>query len=90
MKFSMRSLLLTMTMYFCVSHSLAQTSLTDDIYSQSESIADVMNYFPMANGIGTAGQPTPEQFALIKAAKYSAVINLAVAQSVNALPNEAK
>ena len=90
MKFSMRSLLLTMTMYFWVSDSLAQTGLTDDIHSQSESIADVMNYFPMANGIGTAGQPTPEQFALIKAAKYSAVINLAVAQSVNALPNEAK
>ena len=90
MKFSMRSLLLTMTMYFWVSHSLAQTGLTDDIHSQSESIADVMNYFPMANGIGTAGQPTPEQFALIKAAKYSTVINLAVAQSVNALPNEAK
>ena len=59
MKCSMRFLLLAMLMYFCVGHSVAQTGLTDDIDSQSESIADVMNYFPMTNGVGTAGQPTP-------------------------------
>ncbi len=90
MKNSMRSLLFTMVMGFCVSSSLAQTGLTDVSPGQSDSIADVLNYFPMANGIGTAGQPTPEQFALIKAEKYSAIINLAVAQSPNALPNEEK
>lgn len=90
MKNKIRSLLLTVLMCFCVANSLAQSDLTDEIDSRPKSIADIMNFFPMANGIGTAGQPTPEQFALIKAAKYSAVINLSVSQSVNALPNEAK
>jgi len=90
LKASTRSLLLTILIYLCVNQSMAQTSSIEDTPNQSQSIADVMNYFPMANGVGTAGQPTPSQFALIKAAEYSAVINLAVAQSVNALPNEAK
>lgn len=90
MEFSTRRLLLTMLLYICVSPTLAQMVLIEDASSQSESIADVMNYFPMTESIGTAGQPTPEQFALIKAAKYSAIVNLAVAESVNALPNEAK
>ena len=88
MKISMRSLSFVMLMFVCVSHSIAQTDLSDDGDGQPESIADVMNYFPMTNEVGTAGQPTPEQFALIKEAKYSAVVNLAVADSPNALPNE--
>jgi protein tyrosine phosphatase (PTP) superfamily phosphohydrolase (DUF442 family) len=88
MKIAMRSLSLAMLMFFCASYSLAQSDFGDDTHSQSDSIANVINYFPIADDIGTAGQPTPEQFALVKAAKYSAVINLAVPQSTNALPNE--
>lgn len=90
MKISIRSLSFVMLVFFCIGHSTAQTNSTDDSDGQPESIADVMNYFPMTSGIGTAGQPTPEQFASIKAAKYSAVVNLAVADSPNALPNEDK
>ena len=51
-------------------------------------LKQVMNFYSMTPTIGTAGQPTPEQFAQIKGAQYSAIINLAVAESANALANE--
>jgi protein tyrosine phosphatase (PTP) superfamily phosphohydrolase (DUF442 family) len=51
-------------------------------------LKQVMNFYSLTPTIGTAGQPTPEQFAQIKGAQYSAIINLAVAESANALANE--
>jgi protein tyrosine phosphatase (PTP) superfamily phosphohydrolase (DUF442 family) len=38
--------------------------------------------------LGTAGQPTAEQFPAVRDAGYEAVINLALPTSTNALPNE--
>jgi protein tyrosine phosphatase (PTP) superfamily phosphohydrolase (DUF442 family) len=48
----------------------------------------VINYLPISDTIGTAGQPTTAQFTAIKAAGYEVVINLAMPDSSNALPNE--
>jgi protein tyrosine phosphatase (PTP) superfamily phosphohydrolase (DUF442 family) len=49
----------------------------------------VRNYIPLGR-IGTAGQPAAEQFAPIKAAGYQVVVNLALPDSPDALPNEAE
>lgn len=48
------------------------------------------NYLAISDTLGTAGQPTPEQFAAIRDAGYEVVINLAVPDSPGALPNEAE
>ncbi len=49
-----------------------------------------MNFQPVSETVGTAGQPTREQFASIRAAGYEVVVNLAMSDSPNALPNEAE
>ncbi len=49
---------------------------------------EITNYLANSNTLGTAGQPTPEQFATIRAAGYEVVVNLAMPDSTNALPNE--
>jgi protein tyrosine phosphatase (PTP) superfamily phosphohydrolase (DUF442 family) len=46
------------------------------------------SYLAISPTLGTAGQPTPEQIAAIRAAGYEVVVNLAVPESPNALPNE--
>src|SRR6476646_8333886 len=47
-------------------------------------------FLSLSDQVGTAGQPTTEQFADIKAAGYEIVVNLALYTSTNALPNEAE
>jgi protein tyrosine phosphatase (PTP) superfamily phosphohydrolase (DUF442 family) len=54
----------------------------------SKTLNGILNYMPISDTIGTAGQPTPEQFADIRAAGYEVVVNLAMPDSTNALPNE--
>ncbi|MEC4817682.1 MAG: protein tyrosine phosphatase family protein [Scytonema sp. PMC 1069.18] len=49
---------------------------------------DIYNYLKISDSIATSGQPTEEQFAAIKQAGYQLVVNLALPQSTNALPNE--
>ena len=51
---------------------------------------EILNYQPISDALGTAGQPTADQFAEIKAAGYDVVINLAMTDSTSALPNEAE
>ena len=51
-------------------------------------IEDICNYLEISNTIGTAGQPTADQFADIAAAGYEVVVNLALSDSTNALPQE--
>jgi protein tyrosine phosphatase (PTP) superfamily phosphohydrolase (DUF442 family) len=53
-----------------------------------QTISDILNYLPISESLGTAGQPTSEQFAAIRAAGYGVVINLAMPDSTNALANE--
>lgn len=50
-------------------------------------IENIYNYLKLSN-TATAGQPTPEQFSAIKDSGYQFVINLALPESMNALPNE--
>jgi len=50
----------------------------------------ITNYLELTPLVGTAGQPTAEQFSLLAAAGYKVVINLATPTSTDALPNEAE
>jgi len=48
----------------------------------------ILNFVQLTDSIGTAGQPSPEQFPEIAAAGYAAVVNLAVPDSHNAVADE--
>ena len=49
---------------------------------------DILNFFQSTERIGTAGQPTAEQFRDIADAGYAAVINIAMHDSEGAIPEE--
>jgi len=49
----------------------------------------IPNFLGLGERFGTAGQPSAEQFELIRAEGYKAVINLALPTSTGALPGEA-
>lgn len=49
----------------------------------------IHNFLPLGDRFGTGGQPTADQFGLIKDYGYKTVINLALPTSTNALPDEA-
>lgn len=51
---------------------------------------DIRNYLPISPTLGTAGQPTAEQFRAVAEAGYTDVINLALSTSDHAIPNEAE
>ncbi|MGD9146123.1 MAG: protein tyrosine phosphatase family protein [Anaerolineae bacterium] len=51
---------------------------------------DIVNYLEISELLGTGGQPTAEQFSDIQTAGYEVVVNLAMPDSTNALPNEAE
>jgi protein tyrosine phosphatase (PTP) superfamily phosphohydrolase (DUF442 family) len=53
-----------------------------------QALEEITNYLRISDAIGTAGQPTASQFAAIKAAGYEVVVNLAMPNSTNALPDE--
>lgn len=53
-------------------------------------LSDIYNFLLLADGTGTAGQPTAAQLAAIKAAAYDVVINLATGTTPRDLPNEAE
>ena len=50
----------------------------------------VTGFLPLGEKVGTAGQPTPEQFTLIRQEGYTSVINLALETSPGAIPDEAE
>jgi len=54
----------------------------------SANLEGILNYLAISDTIGTAGQPSPSQFAAIRASGYDVVVNLAMPDSANALPNE--
>jgi len=51
-------------------------------------LKSITNFLPIHENLGTAGQPEPEQFALIKQAGYELVINLVPPSSPESLPDE--
>jgi len=50
--------------------------------------AKILNYLKITENISTSGQPAPDQFKMIADAGFSSVINLAMPDSTNALPDE--
>jgi len=51
-------------------------------------IEAIHNFQQISDTVATSGQPTREEFSLIKAAGFQLVVNLALLTSINALPNE--
>ena len=49
---------------------------------------DIINFYQITENVGTGGQPTIRQLAEIAEANYSAIINLAMHDSDNAIPKE--
>ncbi len=54
-----------------------------------EKLHSINNFLAVSDNMATAGQPTAEQFALIAAAGFQTVINLAMGDSDGALEDEA-
>lgn len=54
------------------------------------SVESIVNYLAISDTLATAGQPSRQQFADIKAAGYELIINLALPDSSNALADEAR
>jgi protein tyrosine phosphatase (PTP) superfamily phosphohydrolase (DUF442 family) len=51
-------------------------------------LSDIFNFRAVGDRLGTAGQPTPAQFQMIRESGFEAVINLALPTSDKAIPNE--
>jgi protein tyrosine phosphatase (PTP) superfamily phosphohydrolase (DUF442 family) len=52
-------------------------------------ITDIYNFLPLTDSLLTSGQPTEAQYPALASAGVQTVVNLAVATSDNALPDEA-
>lgn len=57
---------------------------------QRSPLENIPNFLTLSETVGTGGQPAADQFPLLKEAGYEVVINLALADSANALPEEAE
>jgi protein tyrosine phosphatase (PTP) superfamily phosphohydrolase (DUF442 family) len=55
----------------------------------AQSLSTILNFLPINDRLATAGQPTREQFADVRANGYELVVNLAPSDSSNAIPDEA-
>lgn len=51
-------------------------------------IEDIYNYIKISDFLATSGQPTIQEFPAIQQAGYQIVVNLALPESTNALPEE--
>lgn len=51
-------------------------------------IEEISKFLKISDSIATSGQPTEAQFQAIKESGYQVVVNLALPQSTNAIPNE--
>ena len=51
-------------------------------------LENIYNFLKISDKIATSGQPSVEEFSYIKRAGYQVVVNLALTDSSNALPNE--
>ncbi|MDX1695003.1 MAG: protein tyrosine phosphatase family protein [Ketobacteraceae bacterium] len=56
---------------------------------QKNHLEGIYNYLPISDRLCTSGQPSENQFELIRAAGFNTVINLAPHHVENALPDEA-
>jgi protein tyrosine phosphatase (PTP) superfamily phosphohydrolase (DUF442 family) len=58
------------------------------LFSTSNPMKDIINYYQVNENIFTGGQPTPRQFETFKENNIRLVINLALPDSNNAIKNE--
>ena len=56
----------------------------------SAPLSDIFNFVAVSDNLGTAGQPTTEQFDAVQEAGYQVVINLATGTTPRDLPHEAE
>ena len=56
--------------------------------TSAEQLAEIYNFRAIGERLGTAGQPSEEQFQAVRQAGFEAVINLALPTSDNALADE--
>jgi protein tyrosine phosphatase (PTP) superfamily phosphohydrolase (DUF442 family) len=56
----------------------------------ADTLQAIRNYLALSPTLGTAGQPTAEQFKAVAEAGYTVVVNLALSTSDHAIPNEAE
>lgn len=56
----------------------------------TDSLSAIRNYLEISPTLGTAGQPTAEQFKTVAEAGYTVVVNLALSTSDHAIANEAE
>jgi protein tyrosine phosphatase (PTP) superfamily phosphohydrolase (DUF442 family) len=61
-----------------------------DAGSVEAELGDIYNFLQIDDKLATGGMPTEDQLALLKEAGYEVVINLAMPNQPNALPNEAE
>jgi protein tyrosine phosphatase (PTP) superfamily phosphohydrolase (DUF442 family) len=54
----------------------------------ANTIEDIYNFLRISDSIATSGQPTEKQFSAISDSGYQVVVNLALPESLNALPHE--
>ena len=54
----------------------------------SEKLQQIQSFLVLSDQIGTAGQPTVTQFEDIRAAGFQTVVNLALVDSTDAIPEE--
>ena len=57
-------------------------------HADDAAVQDILNFHQMTDDIAIAGQPTVDQLAQIADAGYSVVVNLAMHDSDNAIPEE--
>lgn len=79
-------------MFGAVSTASVSASATQTVKAikATPTMDDIYHFFAMPLNIGTAGQPTPEQFGQIAEAGFTVVVNLAMPDSENALPDEGR
>src|SRR2546423_4659420 len=63
-------------------------SRTKCMKSAGTSLSEIDSFRAIGERVGTAGQPTEDQFRAIRAAGFEVVINLALPTSDNALADE--
>lgn len=68
----------------------SEAAAPDPLVAEEESttVRDILNFHEMTDDIAIAGQPTVSQLAQVADAGYSVVVNLAMHDSDNAIPEE--
>lgn len=59
------------------------------MFMMNDPLSIIRNYYRISENLATAGQPTEGQFSIIRDEGFDVVINLAMADSPRALPDEA-